>query len=268
MLGKLMRAEWLALWKPVVLLFGIMVAAGVAGSLSFHAVEASSGYYTALSSFFTSTAMGLLMLSLFCGFLVWAAMTALFIYVVVRFYRTMFTDQGYLTLTLPVTTGQLVGAKFLVALVIVVLAGFASTLLFSLMMTAVSAGELSLTWMFAAAGGMFGLMDVESIGSFLGGCVNIVVMAGFNVSLAFLALSLGAWWAQRHKVAAAVGVYLGVSWLLSLAFSTLDVLLIVNNSFEPVMTAVSFLQMLIYAGCAVAGVLIAVHVVRSKVDLS
>lgn len=268
MLGKLMGAEWKALWKPVVLLLGIMVAAGVVGTASFHGVEAASGYYTASSSFFTSASMGLLMLSLFCGFLVWAAMVALFVYVVVRFYRTMFTDQGYLTLTLPVSTGQLVAAKFLMAYLVVAVAGFVSTFLFSLMMTAVSAGELSLSWMFAAAGGMFGLMDTSELASALGGCLNILVMAGFNVGLAFLALTLGAWWSARHKVAAAVGVYLGTSWLLSLVFSTLDVLLIINSGSEPLMAVVSAVQILLYAACAVGCVLLAVYAVKNKVDLS
>lgn len=40
-----------------------------------------------------------------------------YIYLAVRYYRNIYTDEGYLTNTLPVTSGQLLWSKFLVALV-------------------------------------------------------------------------------------------------------------------------------------------------------
>ena len=268
MLGKLMRAEWSALWKPVALLVGIMLVAGAVGTASFNGVEVTSGYYTSSSSFFSSATMGLLMLSLFCGFLVWASMVALFVFIVVRFYRTMFTDQGYLTLTLPVTAAQLVMAKFLMAFIIVAVAAILAMFLCSVMMTTVSSGELSLTWVFALSSGMFGMLDTEAPGAVLAGFLNTFVMSAYNVGLAFAALSLGAWWAKRHKVAAAVGIYLGASWLISLVFSILDMILIINSGGDFLMTVVSLVQILIYAGCAVGSVLLAIYAVKNKVDLS
>ncbi|MBQ3815894.1 MAG: hypothetical protein II836_07545, partial [Clostridia bacterium] len=41
------------------------------------------------------------------------AMTVMAVLIFVRFYRSMVTDEAYLTFTLPVTAGQLIGAKFL-----------------------------------------------------------------------------------------------------------------------------------------------------------
>lgn len=268
MLGKLMGAELRALWKPAVLLLGIMVAAGCAGIACFNGVEVTSGYYTSATSFFSNASATLLMASLFCGFLVWASVAALYVYVVVRFYRTMFTDEGYLTLTLPVPVASLVLAKFLVAFLLVVAASYLSTVLFSAMMTTVSSGELSLSWMIAAAGGMAGIADVGSPGSVLAGIVNVFVMAAYNLGLAFAALSLGAWWATRHKVAAAVGLYLGASWLLSLVFSVFGVILLFDSYSQLAMTVFGIVQMVFNAGVAVGAVALVVYVVKNKVDLS
>ena len=268
MLGKLMGAEWRALWKPAAILFGIMVVAGCAGVACFNGVEVTSGYYTSSTSFFSNASVTLLMASLFCGFLVWASLAALSVYVVVRFYRTMFTDEGYLTLTLPVPAATLVLAKFLVAFLLVVAASYLSTVLFSAMMTTVSSGELSLSWMIGAAGGMAGVADMGSAGSVLAGIVNIVVTAAFNLGLAFAALSLGAWWASRHKVAAAVGLYLGASWLLSLVFSVFGVILLFDSYSSVAMTVFGIVQMAFSAAVAVGAVALAAYVVKNKVDLS
>ena len=268
MLGKLIAAEWRGLWKPTVILIAIMLVAGLAGTACFHGVDVASGYYTSSSSFLTSATAGLLMASLFCGFLVWASLVALFVFLVVRFYRTMFTDEGYLTLTLPVSTLQLVGAKFLVAYCVLLVGAVLALVLVSLMMATVSSGELSFTWIVALAGGMVGLMDLSEFGSTVGGCVNVVIMTGFNLGLAFAALSVGAWWARRHKVAAAVGVYLGASWLLSLVFSSVDFAVILGSYNSVLLSALAIVRMIAYAGAAVGCFFLAVYVVKRKVDLS
>lgn len=273
MLGKLMAYELRALWKPAAVMLAVMVVAGAAGIGCLGATQmlgevARSGSGAVAAPMSGNATVALFMAALFCGFLVWAAVAALYVFVAMRFYRTMFTDEGYLTLTLPVPAATLVLAKFLVAFLLVVAASYLSTVLFSAMMTTVSSGELSLSWMIGAAGGMAGVADMGSAGSVLAGIVNIVVTAAFNLGLAFAALSLGAWWASRHKVAAAVGLYLGASWLLSLVFSVFGVILLFDSYSSVAMTVFGIVQMAFSAAVAVGAVALAIYVVKNKVDLS
>ena len=59
---------------------------------------------------------------------------------------------------------------------------------------------------------------------------NALVSAAYTVGLAFLSLTLGAWWARRHKVAAAVALYVGIGWVISLLFSIVGVLAMMGDT--------------------------------------
>ncbi|MBE6724529.1 MAG: hypothetical protein E7576_04920 [Ruminococcaceae bacterium] len=52
-----------------------------------------------------------------------AAVTVIFVLIFVKFYKSMVTDEAYLTFTLPVTAGQLIGSKFLAAAVWTLIGG-------------------------------------------------------------------------------------------------------------------------------------------------
>ncbi len=125
MLGKLMAYELRALWKPAAVMLAVMVVAGAAGIGCLGATQmlgevARSGSGAVAAPMSGNATVALFMAALFCGFLVWAAAAALYVFVAMRFYRTMFTDEGYLTLTLPVRAGTLIMAKFWVAYLLLV----------------------------------------------------------------------------------------------------------------------------------------------------
>ena len=156
------------------------------------------------------------MAALFCAFLVWASLVAVYVFIAMRFYRTMFTDEGYLTLTLPVRTGALVTAKFCAAFLLA-----AACALASLAVLAISDGDGDMvSVVLSLLGGWSALTGSGGVASSVIGVANALVSAAYTVGLAFLSLTLGAWWARRHKVAAAVAWELAGSSLfcsLSLA---------------------------------------------------
>lgn len=94
--------------------------------------------------------------------------------------------------------------------------------------------------------------------------------AAYTVGLAFLSLTLGAWWARRHKVAAAVALYVGIGWV-SLFCSLL-------SAFWPwwgtrarrpfMLGVVSVMQTVVNLAVAAGGVALSAYLVRAKVDLS
>lgn len=274
MLGKLFAYEMRALWKPAVIMLAVMVVAGLAGTACLGGVvgigEASMGH-TAHAALLGNATVALMMAALFCGFLVWAAIVALYVFSIMRFYRTMFTDEGYLTLTLPVRTGTLVMAKFWAAFLLLAVFAFTAMGLYAFMVFTVSEGEIdAVTGILSMMGGWFAFVVDGEVPSVLLGIVNTLVTCAYALGLAFLALTLGAWWARRHKVAAAVGVYLGAGWALSLLFSIAGVLAMAGDtgSWDFALAAVSVVQLVAYVGVAAGSLALSACLVRTKVDLN
>lgn len=104
MLGKLIKHEWVATSKLLLPLYIILCIATVLGKI----LLVSMGNNDLFSPF-----LGLL--SVFYVFYLFIIAAVTQIYLIVRFYKNMFTDEGYLTNTLPVTSSQLINTKLLVA---------------------------------------------------------------------------------------------------------------------------------------------------------
>ncbi len=276
MLGKLMTYELRALWKPAAIMLAIMVVAGIAGTACLGATRAISevswGAYGSLAAPTAGNATVVLFMgALFCGFLVWAAVAAFYVFSAMRFYRTLFTDEGYLTLTLPVSTGKLVMAKFWVSYLVLAVFALVALLMYTLMALAISGGDVdAVTGVASMMGGWFAFAaDGDGLSALLG-YGNMLVTCAYALGLAYGSLTLGAWWARRHKVAAAVGVYLGVGWVLSLVFSIAGVLVMSGDvaSWDFTLGAVAVVQLLMNLAVAVGSLALSAHLVRTKVDLN
>lgn len=277
MLGKLISYEFRGIWKPALVIVIIMAVAGIAGAMAFSTMIAlaDAPSYGAADGAVTSLVVVLMLFTVFAGFLVWAGVVALFIMVVARFYRTMFTDQGYLTLTLPVSSASLVLAKYLVAFIVMTVGAVLAIVLYALLLDPITSEyELSgSTAILMMLSGNLNIWDAGESVAALAGALNMLVGIAYQLGLAFLALTLGAWWAKRHKVAAAVGVFIGVGWLISLVFSVANVLVLTTTGYSwdmvSVMSgAVTMVQMVCNIAIAVAAVALSIFLVRRKVDLS
>ncbi len=120
MLGKLIRYEWKNTYKicgSLLLFLAIMtIVVGLSLQTPFWGglftgngrAVADSGGWGAATTMLRFLGMILYFLTLF------GVSIGLFIYLGVRFYKTMYSDEGYLTHTLPVTSRQLLNSKLLV----------------------------------------------------------------------------------------------------------------------------------------------------------
>ncbi len=113
MLGKLLKHEWKCTWKVGGMMLLGLVLVSFFGWLSFQAPlwrsMADDTYYSSISvwdllSFGTLFMYVIMLVGLNYGII---------IYMGVRFYRTMYTDEGYLTHTLPVSKHQILVSKIL-----------------------------------------------------------------------------------------------------------------------------------------------------------
>lgn len=117
MLKKLIKYEWKAVWRALAIINAFTVAATLLGMFAMNILstpnntlqEEDAVFFVLLFLFYYATIMG-----------VSFAMT---IYIAVRFYRNLYTDEGYLMHTLPVTKRQLVISKLLVHFVCMCITG-------------------------------------------------------------------------------------------------------------------------------------------------
>lgn len=152
MLGKLMKYEWKNIWKAgTLMLLGMLVVTVigcvvlrmpggvVTGLLDNNDINATQSWFV-LSSFVATLILYVIMLL--------ASTWGMLIFWGIRFYRSMYTDEGYLSHTLPVTANQLFLSKVLVSgvwyLFITIGIGISVVaLIVSLMTGLLNIGELS-----------------------------------------------------------------------------------------------------------------------------
>ena len=150
MLGKLMKYEWKNIWKAGSLMLLGMFIVTLIGCIALYMLGASDSF----DNNDMSAGQTWLMISSFAALLILyvimllASTWGMLIYLGIRFFRSMYTDEGYLSHTLPVTANQLLLSKVLVSglwyLFISVGIGVSVlALILSMMMGVLNIGELS-----------------------------------------------------------------------------------------------------------------------------
>lgn len=138
MLGKLIKYEWRNTYKVGLILLASIAMATLVGFLSLQTplwqdMVSDRGYYGNVAVDMLDI-MSIFAIMFFIMLLV-GVVYAAYIYLIVRFYRTMYTDEGYLLHTLPVSKHQILISKILVSSVwmyLVNLAMFLSVAIFIL----------------------------------------------------------------------------------------------------------------------------------------
>lgn len=222
MFAKLLKYEWRATRGMVGLLSLICLSAALVGGLSMR-------YLVWVSELDTQedVAIVLSVLTMIFAFIaIVICCVAMELYAVWRFYKSRFTDEGYLTFTLPVTTHQILLSSFVNCLISMVCA-----------LAALMAGYLVLLLLgFSALENFFpSLWEVLPLamenawrlfsgetGTFLGLLLLEVVAGVLNSTvMMMLAVTIGCILAKKHKVLAAVGVYYGINMAISMITSVL-----------------------------------------------
>lgn len=201
MLGKLFKHEFKETAKRLIPLNCILIV------------------FTLLGCIFLGTNLfqqsSLALLSVSCTILYVLSIFALFVitgvYLTIRFYKTMYSNQGYLTHTLPVSTGSILNTKILVSVFWVCIATIVTILsVFALVRVAagVSWESMDLSHMKYVFATAFGL-SVPEVFFYIG---MTLILSCFSVVLMVCAsLSIGQLFSQHRilgSVAAFVAIYM------------------------------------------------------------
>ncbi len=244
MLGKLLRHEWKATWKlPFLLCLFILLSTAI-GCLSFYIAGKNNNSLVSDSMLFIYTMVAVLILNMLVLF---AGSISVMIYFPYRFYKSLFSDEGYLTNTLPVTADQLIFGKLICAsfwmLIITLLsAGGSFILTFSLIKNAylfTGSGDLATfrealnPFISEILSGFENFMGISIPGFLTLVIITIVLSCISCILIPYLCLALGQLF-RKHRVACAVGFYFAIFFTVQIVTGLISMPIIMGNIFKQI----------------------------------
>ncbi len=196
MVKKLFKHEFSSYWRVLIPVWIALMGVAVLGRL-VQFLESDSTIYSIVS--------GSSILFYVIGIM--AALAFPFVYSVIRFYRNLFTGEGYLTFTLPVKPAQHIWVKVLTAVSL----QLASLLVVAASAAVMTAGELLVELWKAAAYLLDKVHDVlgAHLGWFILELVLLALVAMLYMSIFYdTCITIGQLF-RKNRVLAAVGVYFG-----------------------------------------------------------
>ncbi|MGI6765821.1 MAG: hypothetical protein ACOX4R_01240 [Lentihominibacter sp.] len=144
-----------------------------------------------------------------------AMIVATIIIVVVRFYKGLLGEEGYLMHTLPLKTWQLITAKGIVAAIVVIAGGIVAVLSVVTIICINDSREA-----FAVLSEIFKELEAEPILILIG--FEFIILGIFGVLKSiyqvYASLCIGQL-VNRHRILLAVGAYIGINIVLGVIFS-------------------------------------------------
>ena len=208
MLGKLMKYEWKATWKLLVPAYAWVVVSTVLTCIAIRTDEWSSGL---LEQADVWSGMFMVLMIMLYGFSMMAAMAGGLIFLIYRFYTSVYGDQGYLLHTLPVDKHHIILSKLIVSFLWIV-AGVAllySSLIFLFQME----GDFAVTFreFLMWRQEMFLLYDEEKLSAFAVVMTVIAILVELLSKMLKVAaaISLGQL-SANHKLLSSIGFYFAI----------------------------------------------------------
>lgn len=151
------------------------------------------------------------------------------IYTVVRFYKHLFSNEGYLTFTLPVSVDQHLFAKLFTATVFVLL----SYLTIALSVMIVFSGDM-LTEAFEALAYLYecirAIIPPVHVGLWIAEIgLSLIASAASGMLFYYLCLSIGQL-AKKHRILLAAGVYIGSTSAFSFLYTVITIITMMSEA--------------------------------------
>lgn len=206
MLGKVLKKDFNSTWRFFLPLLGGYVVAAVVGKFLFEillSVMDSSGHTSAVSE-------GMAVFSFFylviCVVYLVACYLMTSVFVVYDFYKSMVSDHGYLTHTLPVKTRTLIWSKVLIAVLWQVVVNG----IISLSVLLIFTGHFSRLHVEEFLRLISTHWDDASTARVIYTIINMIVESFHRPLLFFACIALGQLW-KEHRIIGAILAYMGIS---------------------------------------------------------
>ncbi len=283
MFVKLLKHEWKATRSTLGILALALLGMGLLATLDLRfliaGIQNNTGENPFLALLFV--AMGMFLLVCFIGLCAYGIGTQFFL--LYRFYKNKFTDQGYLTFTLPVTTKQIYWSSFvhmliwsLISTVIIVLVG----LIFILFGTATDGlinldaldviGEFFISLLELPWELLFNSPEMIIAGIFY--VLTLLIAPIYALVIPMACITIGAVLAKKHKILAAFGVYYALNAVVGIVSSVITMIPSIIIGFATqnegtLYTVTMAISFLLSAGLTVAGYFMTLHLMKNKLNL-
>ena len=249
MFGKLMKAEWRASRRVIGALCAVVLISGaLLGLMGNVLLREGTGswqlpdFVNVLFSLLSVAAMLAVTLSL----------AASVFYALWRYYRSRFTEEGYLTYTLPVNNHQLMLSSILASVLEILLVGLATVAAMAIAF-GIFAAELPWNEVDSTSWGLLWSRWGELLdslrpvaGDVLLVLLNMVLMGLAALLTLMLAVTIGATAAKKHPILLAIAVYYGLSLVRMAAYlSTIDACGLSSNAAFASLAAANVVTILI-----------------------
>ena len=216
MLKKLFKHEWRDSWKMV---GGLNIAVLLLSLLSY--LTFSKSFMEAIEeNEYLSMIFALYNMLYFAAIIALGFATSFFFFY--RFYKNLYTDEGYLMHTLPVKTSDLIWSKAFVTVIWIVISNL--VIVFSMLnyinSIMVAGGEGSV-W--SAFGELFAELSMADIPPAYIPMIILIVLIMlispfYSTFFGYTAISLGQQ-TKKHKILASIGIYFGLSYAIQIVTS-------------------------------------------------
>ncbi len=250
MLGKLMKHELRATSRTMLPLFAVLTVLAIVSGFSMSQLNLN----TDIPSF-----VEFVIVFLFMAFFLAVFATALMAYIMMvsRFYKNLLGDEGYLSMTLPVSIHNHIWAKLLVSCLWFVLSAILIFLLVGLVVMILSLTEADLVRILGYFKSLPPLSEIMaaffrdtgftglSLSTFLLELVLIVILGMLSNCLFFYASMAIGHSFSNHKIRNSVLAFVGISFLFELMSFFYKLLLYVTNMTDAILMASSFVSTLL-----------------------
>lgn len=213
MFGKLIKAEWRSSRRVIGALCAIVLISGVLlGLLGHTLLRAAWGDWNVPD--FVGVLFG--MLAMAAVLAVALSLAASLFYALWRYYKSRFTEEGYLTYTLPVKNYQLMLSSILASILEILLVALATAAA-----VAIAFGIFSVGLPWSEVDGANWLAEIaDSFRPLTGDILRMflsTVLTGLSMLLMLmLSVTIGAMVAKKHPILLAAAVFFGISFLRNL----------------------------------------------------
>ncbi len=220
-MGKLLKYDLRSMLKTFLPLWAAFLAVAILSSITNAIDRADLLGRTFLNDTFFEALIVVLPIILYVA--MWVAMVVIaLMFIIQRFYNGLLKDEGYLMFTLPVKTWQLISAKALSALIVIVLSGIVGGISVLILMGPGSLPDIAVI----VKDIIIGLDDIPLKWLVLIEALVITVLNMLaSICNIYAAMALGHL-ANKHRIAWSFAAYIGISVALSVAGTVFGTILV------------------------------------------
>ena len=270
MFAKLLKHEWKATSKLQGLLALGALGLGVIGAVVLKILVAcfTDGVGNDLEGFIQLIFIPAMMMVVF-GMIAYAYGTLILL--LYRFYKNKFTDEGYLTFTLPVNSHQIFlssGLNMLIWVAVAVVVLFVDIFVILLFGTA-RTGIINIE-VLRGIPKFFQDLAAEDVVYLLTGGLSGIVSAVNSLVMIMTSTTIGAVLAKKHKILAAIGIYYGISTVMGIVYGVVSILTIAvleGVAGDVILSTPYLCQMVLNIPLILGGYFLSTHLMKNKLNL-